>query len=473
MTFQAKASSQPLARPWDVETEQALLGTLLIDNGSLTSVATFLKPEHFYEPLHQRIFECIARLVKIGQVASPITLRPHFALDAGAGQVGGPRYLAELCRFTPTTENAIDYARIVFELAMRRALIEAAEEISATALDPPIDMTTADQLAVAEQALARITANMERGRAQQFRSLGSIAAEVVDRVSAGDSGPCVKYGILGLDNLTGGMRPGEYVVIGARPGMGKTAVAGKLALEAGAQRKGVAFFSMEMGAEAIALRLLTAIAEAHQFGSVPYEGVRKGEVTDAKKLEALIRAEGILNGLPVWIHEGRGHTPSQIMLEAKRLARAAERRGTPLGLVVVDHLQKIKPERDMRGNKVAEMTESSDMLQKMAGILGVPVVALSQLNRAVEGRSDKRPELSDLRESGAIEQDADCVLLLYREAYYLKKREPAAYSQEHGEWYAEYSRCRNVLEIQVAKQRNGPEGLVQVHFDAPTSAIKN
>jgi replicative DNA helicase len=232
----------------------------------------------------------------------------------------------------------------------------------------------------------------------------------------------------------------------------------------------VAFFSMEMAAAAVTLRLIAATAFA-QGACVAYDAARRGQLR-GEEARALYAAEGALRALPLYVHEGRTLTPSGLFLAARRIKNRLSETATPLGLVVVDHIQKIRPERDCRGNKVAEMTEISDALQKMAGALDVPVVALSQLNRAVEARSERRPELSDLRESGAIEQDADLALLLYREAYYVKKREPHPNAVEWNDWHAEWLRCRNVLDVHVAKQRNGQEGHVRAFFDGASSGIR-
>jgi replicative DNA helicase len=227
---------------------------------------------------------------------------------------------------------------------------------------------------------------------------------------------------------------------------------------------------MEMAAAAITLRLIAAHAFA-QGRSVAYDEARRGRL-DAREMHALLDAEASLRALPLYIHEGRQLTPSGLLLAAKRAQKKLRDTAAPLGLVIVDHIQKVRPDRDCRGNKVAEMTEISDALQKMAGALNVPVVALSQLNRAVEGREGRRPELADLRESGAIEQDADLVLLLYREVYYALKSEPHRAHPDWAEWHADYVRCATALDIFIAKHRNGREGQVRAHFDAPSSGIR-
>jgi replicative DNA helicase len=293
----------------------------------------------------------------------------------------------------------------------------------------------------------------------------------VVRAATGPEGEAaVLFGLAGLDELTGGMRAKELIIVGARPGMGKTAFAGHLALAAAGQGRAVAFFSMEMAAAAVTLRLIAAQAFA-DGRSLSYEAARRGRLKAHEEL-AMFESEGRLRHMPLYVHEGRGLAPSGILTAAKRMQNKLRHTSAPLGLIVVDHIQKIRPERDMRGNKVAEMTEVSDALQRMAGALAVPVVALSQLNRAVEGRPDRKPELSDLRESGAIEQDADLVLLLYREAYYVKKREPRPAAPEWNDWHAEWMRCRHALDIHAAKHRNGQEGHVRVHFDGASSGIR-
>ncbi len=460
------AGTFDLPRPHDLDTEQQLLGELLLNNAAAERLLGVLEPQHFAESLHARLYDAIARALKAGLPATPFTLRAEFENDAALRDLGGAGYFVTLAARGHECLDPAAWAQSLKNLAFRRALIATARDIQDAAYRAPIET---DPAAIAEHAegllAGAFTAATEAP--ERFRALGELAREVMTRA---DDEPSVKCGLDRLDDITGGLQPKELVIVGARPGMGKTAFAGHLALEAAKQAKGVAFFSMEMAASAITLRLIAAHAFA-QGVSVPYDEARRGRL-QPRQTQALREAELSLSTLPLYIHEGRQLTPSGLLLAAKRAQKKLRDTGSPLGLILIDHIQKIRPERDCRGNKVAEMTEISDALQKMAGALGVPVVALSQLNRAVESRESRRPELADLRESGAIEQDADLVLLLYREAYYVQKREPHREHPDWPDWLAEFNDCKHTLDIHIAKHRNGREGHVRAHFDAPSSGIR-
>lgn len=455
-----------LPRPNDVGSEQQLLGELLLNPGAAERIVAALSPHHFAEPLHQRIFDAIARAVKAGLPATPHTLKPEFENDDALRTVGGVAYLAELAAAAPGCVDVAAWAQSLKNLAFRRELIAAARTMQDEAFRAGIEATPAEIAERADALLAHALTDANTD-ADRFHPIGDLAAAVM---SAGDETPTLKFGIAALDDVTGGLKPKELVIVGARPGMGKTAFAGHVGLSAAKQGAAVAFFSMEMAASAITLRLITA--EAFAAGrSIAYAEMRRGN-TAALDTNALIEAEARLSHLPLYIHEGRQLTPSGLLLAAKRAQKKLRDTKTPLGLVIVDHIQKIRPDRDCKGNKVAEMTEISDALQKMAGTLDVPVIALSQLNRAVESRADRKPELADLRESGAIEQDADLVLLLYREAYYVQKREPHRAHPDWPSWFQDHAACKTVLDIAIAKHRNGREAHLRAHFDAPSSGVK-
>lgn len=461
-----------LNRPYDVEIEQQLLGHLMLHNDRLDRLA-FLEPHHFADPLHQRIYEAIKAAVRANKIASPFTLRNEFEDDAGMKMVGGPVYLANLSAMARDCLDPVQWASVVHSFAFRRNMVQVARDIQDAVQSAPIEQDATELAAHAERLIADAAGNASPLASERFRTAGDVAADVMRQVTSPKGEPSVRFGLTALDEMVGGMRPKEMIIVGARPGMGKTAFAGHVARMAARQGHTVAFFSMEMSAPAIMLRLIAA--EAFERGhSVAYEAVRRGQMT-ADDQDALFGAEADLRQLPLRVHEGRGLTPSGIQLAARRLQSDVAKTAFPLGLVILDHIQKIKPDRDCRGNKVAEMTEISDALQKMSGTLNVPVVALSQLNRQVESRAqDKRPELSDLRESGAIEQDADLVLLLYREAYYVKKAEPSrADASAWADWHAKWLNTKNKLDVLVAKHRNGSEGRCTVHFDAPSSALRD
>lgn len=464
MTIHAGAVDLP--RPHDIDTEQQLLGELLLNNAAAERLIGVLEPVHFAEPLHARIYDALARALKAGLPATPFTLKAEFDGDASLRDLGGAGYFVTLAARAGECLDPAAWGEALKNLAFRRALIATARDIQDAAFRAPIET---DPAAIAERAETLLAGAFAGTHAapERFRALGELAHDVLapKQEVAG-----VRFALDRLDDITGGLKPKELVIVGARPGMGKTAFAGHLALAAAKQGHGVAFFSMEMAASAITLRLIAAHAFA-LGASIAYDDARRGRL-DERRRQALAEAELSLRALPLFIHEGRQLTPSGLLIAAKRAQKKLSATPTPLGLVVLDHIQKIRPDRDCRGNKVAEMTEISDALQKMAGALNVPVVALSQLNRAVENRESRRPELADLRESGAIEQDADLVLLLYREAYYVQKREPHRNDAAWPEWFAEFSDCKHALDIHVAKHRNGREGHIRAHFDAPSSGIR-
>lgn len=460
-----------LQRPYDIDLEQQLLGYLLLCNEELDKLIGKLEPEHFADPVHQRIYDAVVTAVQAGQTASAFTLKNEFEDDRALKPIGGASYLAVLSGQARHCADPLAWAKIIKGMAFRRNLIQAAREVQDMAQNASVDFGPEKVAEEAERMMLEATSWASPTRIDRFRAVGDVARDVLSQITGPKGEPSVLFGLHGLDSAVGGMRAKELIIVGARPGMGKTAFAAHVARMAARQGHGVGFFSMEMSAPAVTLRLVTA--EAYDNGiSVAYEAARRSQLTSDEQ-EALFRAEVDLAQLPLRIHEGRGLTPAGIALAARRLQTEMAATPNPLGLIIIDHLQKIRPDRDCRGNKVAEMTEISDALQKMAGALSVPVVALSQLNRSVEARGgEKRPELSDLRESGSIEQDADVVLMLYREAYYLKKSEPAPTDPAYNDWYAKWLGSRHKLDIHIAKQRNGPEGRCTVHFDAPSSAIR-
>lgn len=476
-----KPTDYKLPTPSDLAMEQHLLGALLMYNEYVESVGSILKAYEFAEPLHSRIYSAILGAVNAGAVASPFTLKSEFENDPGMKSIGGAsNYLAQLAVMSRDCLDPLVWAKQIHAFAFRREIIQAAQEIQAAATDASIEFGPEKIADYAESLLTAVTADCSTSGAERFKSLNDVAGGVLKSIGGDTVEKTIPFGISALDEATGGMRPGEFIVIGARPGMGKTAFAAHIAKSAAQAGNPVAFFSMEMGADAIALRLLTSLAFTRyrdQGGewavpdSVPaYEAARRRQLKP-EQLNELFALEAKLAELPLKIHEGRGLTPNGIVLATKRLQNELKARGQSLGLVVVDHLQKIRPDRTLNGNKVGEMTEISNALQQLAGNMKLSVVGLSQLNRETEKRDNKKPQLGDLRESGAIEQDADLVLLLYREAYYVTKRQKHPSEHGYNEWLNDWLEWRHKLEIMIAKHRNGPEGRHDVFFHAPSSWI--
>lgn len=451
--------------PFDVEVEQALLGAILINNDAFERVASFLTPEHFHEPLHQRIFEAISRVVRKGQLASPVTLRPYFSLDAAMKEVGGPDYLAEIVRLSPSVINAADYGRMIFDFAQRRELIRVGEDIVNVAYDPPIDLSPGEQIEEAEKQLYHIAEKSRFGGGfRSFKSAVTGAIEMAERAYQSASHITgVPTGFYDVDNLLGGLQKSDLIILAARPGMGKTSFATNLAFHAAREwmRSGgesgarVAFFSLEMSAEQLATRIIAEQAE------VSGSKIRRGKFEE-RDMQALIRVSTELEQLPLFIDDTGGLSIAQVAARCRRLKRSGG-----LGLIVVDYLQLLTGAGSKKNeNRVQEITEITKGLKTLAKELAVPLIALSQLSRSVDARDDKRPVLADLRESGSIEQDADIVMFIFREAYYLETKEPSMDDAvEYQKWREKMDRIHGLSDILVEKHRHGPTAKITLRFE--------
>lgn len=456
--------------PQNIEAEQALLGAIFINNDAFHRVADFLKPNHFFEPLHGRIFEIAAELIRSNRVASPITLKTFLPATLDVAGLSASQYLARLAAEATTVINAPDYARTVYDLAARRELIKVAEDMLATAFDADVDSAPQDQIQNAEQLLYEIA---ETGRyGGGFETFDAAADTAIDRAAkayqrdGGLSG--LATGLKDLDAQVGGLQPTDLVVIAGRPGMGKTSLATNIAFNVASVRQQavqldptaqqlaggiVAFFSLEMSSEQLATRVLSEQSE------VSSSSIRRGEIAEMQ-FDGLLRVRERMRGLPLYIDQTGALSIAQLAARARRLKR---QRG--LHLVIVDYIQLMQG-KQQRGaqSRVQEVTEITTGLKALAKELNVPVVALSQLSRGVENRDEKRPQLSDLRESGSIEQDADVVMFVYREEYYLKNREPKPGTEEHLAWETAMRDARGKAEVIIAKQRHGPTGTVAMTF---------
>jgi replicative DNA helicase len=468
------------ALPHNIEAEAALLGALMIDNRLAEDVLLKLRPEHFFEPLHGRVYEQILRLLDKNMIASPVTLRPHFEADEEMKEVGGPAYLAQLTGQGAAIVGARDFADQIYDLALLRALVGVGREMVEQALDTSEDVDPKGQIENAEAALYRVAEEGSgEGTVKTFAVATRLAVQMAEK--ALNTGGGLSGLTTGLDTLnarTGGLHNSDLVVLAGRPGMGKTALATNIAFNA-ARRwvqeeedgippekragAGVAFFSLEMSADQLATRIL-----AEQSG-ISSEALRMGKISQ-QDFRNLARAAGDLETLPLYIDDTPGLTIAALRTRARRMKR---QRG--IGLVVVDYLQLLQGTgRNTNENRVQEISEISRGLKTLAKELAVPVLALSQLSRAVEQREDKRPQLSDLRESGSIEQDADIVLFVYREEYYVASHEPKRpvegddpkIHDAYDEWKRDMERVYQLAELIVAKQRHGATGKVKLKFDA-------
>ncbi len=456
--------------PNNIEAEQALLGAMLVNNDAFYRVSDFLKAEHFYEPLHRKILEVAAELIRMGRVANPVTMRPFLPVEEKVGPMTVAQYLARLAAEAVTVINAPDYGRAIYDLAMRRMLISVGEDMVNVAFDAPVDVAPADQIEAVERRLFEIA---ESGRYDGgFAGFDDAVKSAVDMANAAYmrdghlSG--IATGLRDLDRRMGGLQPSDLIVLAGRPGMGKTSLATNIAFAIasayrpiqqadGSVRAGqggvVGFFSLEMSAEQLATRIISEQAE------ISSSRIRRGEI-DECEFERLVACSQAMQKIPLYIDQTGGIAIAQLASRARRLKR---QRG--LDLLVIDYIQLMQGTSQRSSqNRVQEVTEITTGLKALAKELGVPIIVLSQLSRRTEERDDKRPQLSDLRESGSIEQDADVVLFVYREEYYLKNKEPKVGTEEYLKWESGMAAARGKAEVIVAKQRHGPTGTVSLAF---------
>ncbi|MFL5236399.1 MAG: replicative DNA helicase [Rhizomicrobium sp.] len=462
--------------PYDIEIEQALLGAILVDNSAIERVSSTLRPEHFYDPMHQRIYETMhGQFEKGGMVLTPLTLNAALKADPGLIEVGGHAYLAGLAAAAPAMANVRDYARILHDLAVRRGLIHIGEDIVNGAYEAPHEKAPQAQIEDAEKALYRLSDRARYGEGPlDFAESLRRAVETAERAQArGGKISGVSSGFADIDQLLSGLQPSDLLILAGRPGMGKTALATNMAfnaarayaqdMEAGEEvPRGapVLFFSLEMAAQQLSARILSEQTEIEMWK------IRSGRFAESE-WEKFVLTMQELSTLPLFIDDTGGISIAQIAARSRRLQREKK-----IGLIVIDYLQLIEPSRRAE-NRVQEITEVTKGLKTLAKELNVPVLALSQLSRGVDSRDDKRPVLSDLRESGSIEQDADVVMFVYREEYYLKSREPDPSTPEHGKWMEKLERAHRRAEVMVEKHRHGATNKVELFFDDRFTRFSN
>ena len=470
-------SSSIPSLPHNLEAEQALLGSLMFDNAVFERLSDRLRGSHFYEPFHQRLYDAIDDHVRQGLLAEPTILMERFKQDPAFQEFGGLRYLADLVDRAPPAANAPDYARVVYDLALRRDLIRIGGEIIREAPQP--ETAAIDQIESAEQRLYTLA---ETGKPSSgFVSFSSALSGAVQMAAEAYQRDGKLAGLAtnldDLDQKLGGLHPSDLLILAGRPSMGKTALATNIAFNVARNYRWeptpegrktvsggvVAFYSLEMSAEQLAMRIL---ADASGVSS---DKLRKGEI-DAADFGRIRDAAVEIGESPLFIDATGGLSMSKLAARARRLKRMEH----GLDLIIVDYLQLVTTgESNSQKNRVQEVSEITGGLKALAKELGVPIIALSQLSRQVEQREDKRPQLSDLRESGSIEQDADCVMFVYRESYYLGRAEPREGTEEHLKWQEDMDRLKHQAEVVIGKQRHGPIGIVKLSFDADTTKFGN
>ena len=460
----------PETMPHSVEAEQQLLGAVLTNNDVYDRIASIIGPQHFYDPVHARIFEIAAARIAKNALASPVTLKAFMEDDSGLKELGGPAYLARLAANAISAFAVRDYAQMVYDLAIRRELIGLGREISEKAARVEVSSEPREQIVEAEQMLYKLS---EQGRAESgFQSFLSAVTEAVNVANAayqregGLAG--ISTGLIDMDKKLGGLHPSDLLILAGRPSMGKTSLATNIAFNvAKAYKRGmrpdgtegtieggvVGFYSLEMSAEQLAARILSEASE------VPSEQIRRGDMTEAE-FRRFVDAAKALEACPLYIDDTPALPISQLAARARRLKRTHG-----LDVLIIDYLQLVRPAtaKDSRVNEVSEITQG---MKAIAKELDIPVIALSQLSRQVESRDDKRPQLSDLRESGSIEQDADVVMFVYRDEYYLANREPKPGTEDHLKWEQALNEARGKAEGIIAQQRHGPTATVPLAFQA-------
>ena len=462
--------------PHSIEAEQQLLGAILTNNDVYDRVASIIRSKHFYDPVHARIFDVAAARIAKNNLASPVTLKAFFEDDEGLKELGGPAYLARLAGAAIGAYAVRDYAQMIYDLAVRRELIRLGQDISARARHVETDTDPKEQIVAAEQALYTLS---EQGQTESgFQSFLRAVTDAVNVANAayqregGLAG--ISTGLIDLDAKLGGLHKSDLIILAGRPSMGKTSLATNIAFNiAKAYRKGtlpdgtegavdggvVGFFSLEMSAEQLAARVL---AEASEISS---HKIRQGDM-DEGEFRRFVEAAKDLEACPLFIDDTAAIPIAQLAARARRLKRTHG-----LDVLIVDYLQLVRGTSD---NRVQEIGEISMGLKAIAKELSIPVIALSQLSRQVESRDDKRPQLSDLRESGSIEQDADVVMFVFREEYYVEREKPGDERlEEMAAWQDRMSRLHGKAEVIIGKQRHGPIGTVELSFESQFTRFGN
>src|SRR6478609_3261446 len=432
--------------PQNIEAEQALLGAIIVNNEAFYRVSDFLEPQHFFEPIHQQLFELTGNLIRAGKIATPVTLKTFLPTDMDIGGLNASQYLARLAAEATTVINAADYGHTITDLAVRRNLIRIGEDMVNVAFDAPVDFAPREQIEDAERKLYEIAETSRFGSGfQRFAQALTTAVDMAARAYQRDG------------KLSGLATNFAYNI--AKAHRGETRPDGHIATVDGGI---VGFFSLEMSAEQLATRII-----AERTG-IPSSHIRRGGITEAD-FETIKDVSVELQTLPFYVDETGGLSIAQLCARARRLKR---QRG--LDVIVIDYIQLLQgSQRKASESRVQEVTEITTGLKALAKELNVPVVALSQLSRQVENRDDKHPQLSDLRESGSIEQDADVVLFVFREEYYLSNKEPRPGTPEHEKWQIDMGFAHGKAEVIIGKQRHGPTGTVQLQFEAAVTRFED
>ena len=457
-------------QPSNIEAEQALIGSVLVNNDIIDEVSSIISSSTFYDPAHTKIYEVIETLNNKGMIANPITLKNFFEKDNMLDEVGGTEYLVKLTRFSSSTKQAVDYAKIIHEMFLRRQLVLISDKLSTDTLNAnDQEQNAEDIIESAEKSLFDLA---ERGRFSQsyikFNQAIDQTIQMATMAMQSDQGIVgIPTGLTDLDEKLGGLHKSDLIILAGRPSMGKTALATNIAYNAShhilkrQEKSSVAFFSLEMSSEQLSTRILSEQAKIRS------DDIRRGKVNE-EEINRYIETSRNIYNLPLFIDETPAITIATLSNRARRMKRLFG-----LSLIVVDYIQLMRSSSNKNDGRVQEISEITQGLKALAKELSVPVLALSQLSRAVEQRDDKQPQLADLRESGSIEQDADVVMFVYREAYYLERKQPKLGSIEHAEWQSKMNDVNGLADIILGKQRHGPTGVVKVEFEGIYTKFKD
>ena len=452
--------------PNNIEAEQAILGSLLVSNEIYDEISPYIKTNNFFDPMHQKIFEAIEKLIFSGMLANPITLKNYFQDEKDDLNI--PDYLIKITKFSSPSRQAIEYSKLVYDLFVKRELIKISENLSYNAKINNMDKDGQNLIEDTEKILFDLA---EKGNFNssliKFDEAMRQTIEMASNAYKNEEGIVgVPTGLSDLDGRLGGLHKSDLVIIAGRPSMGKTALATNIAFNAAkkiqedGKKSCVAFFSLEMSSEQLSTRI---IAEQSRIKS---NDIRRGKISE-EQFDKFIETSKNISELPLYIDETPAISIAALSTRARRIKR---KHG--LDLIVIDYIQLMRA-NFARDGRVQEISEITQGLKALAKELSVPVLALSQLSRAVEQRDDKKPLLSDLRESGSIEQDADVVMFVYREAYYLQNKEPRPATVEHAEWQAKMNEVSHLAELLIQKQRHGPTGTVMLEFEAMFTKFKD
>ncbi len=453
--------------PNNIEAEQAVIGTILVSNEIFDEVNIIISNNNFYDPMHQKIFSAIEKLIYKGLLANPITLKNFF--EDEKDDLNIPEYLVKITKFSTSIRQATEYSKIIYDMFVRRELIKISEQ---TIDNAKINDLNSNGQNIIEQSERLLFDLAEKG---SFNSslikFDEAMKQTIDMASAAyknEEGIVgVPTGLRDLDDRLGGLHQSDLIIVAGRPSMGKTALATNIAfnaakkLQENGKKSSIAFFSLEMSSEQLSTRIL---AEQSRIKS---NDIRRGRISD-EQFDKFIETSKDISELPLYIDETPAISIAALSNRARRIKRLFG-----LDMIVVDYIQLMRGSFNNKDGRVQEISEITQGLKAIAKELSVPVVALSQLSRAVEQRDDKKPQLSDLRESGSIEQDADVVMFVYREAYYLERKEPRPATVEHAEWQAKMNEVSNLAEIIIGKQRHGPTGNVMLEFEAMFTKFKD